>query len=207
MNHVYDLQIILPTYNEAVCIEKVINEWYQELHRKINFCFIITEDGSTDGTKEILKRLSKKYPMILSIKPRRSGYGAAMVRGIKLAKAKYIFCIDSDGQCPAKDFLKFWRNREKADVLIGWRAKRKHTFQRRLFSGFFKIIYKALFPVKIHDPSCSYTLFSKKTSKKLLKNLGITKEAFWWEFVARAYSLGLTIKELKINHRSRSNGR
>lgn len=207
MSKVPELQIILPTYNESACIEKVITEWYKEIHKKIKFTFIITEDGSTDGTKEIIKKLAKKYPIILSMKPTRSGYGAAVVRGIKLAKAKYILCIDSDGQCPAKDFWKFWKNKADEEVLIGWRTDRKDTPLRKFLSGFFKIIYKILFPVKIHDPSCPYVLFSKSISKKIIKNLGITREAFWWEFIARAYSSNLSIKEYKINHRLRFDGK
>lgn len=203
----WDLQIILPTYNEAACIEKVIVEWNKELKHKLKYNFIICEDGSTDGTKEIIKKLAKEYPITLSMKPQRGGYAAAVVRGINLAKSKYILCIDSDGQCPAKDFWKFWKNKEKADILTGWRVARQDTPQRKLLSGFFKLIYKVLFPVTIHDPSCPYVLFSKDVSKKLVRNLGVTKEAFWWEFIARSHSLGLTINEYKITHRLRFDGK
>ena len=48
------LQILLPVYNEALSIESTLKEIFDTLNGKIEFQFIISEDGSTDGTKEIL---------------------------------------------------------------------------------------------------------------------------------------------------------
>ena len=53
------LQILMPVYNEADYIEKTLVEIYETINDKIPFEFIICEDGSKDGTKEILKHLKK----------------------------------------------------------------------------------------------------------------------------------------------------
>ena len=58
-------QILLPVYNEASSIRKTLFDIYEALKDKINFEFIITEDGSTDNTKEILNHLKKQLPMTL----------------------------------------------------------------------------------------------------------------------------------------------
>ena len=59
------LQILLPVYNEASSIKKTLFDIYEALKDKVNFEFIITEDGSTDNTKEILNDLKQKLPMTL----------------------------------------------------------------------------------------------------------------------------------------------
>ena len=56
-----DIQILLPVYNEEEHIEKTLEEIHLNLEKKINYQFIISEDGSTDGTKAILRKLEKKY--------------------------------------------------------------------------------------------------------------------------------------------------
>src|SRR6266550_5168374 len=119
------LNIILPVYNERDTLVQVLDEWIKELSKlKINFTFIICEDGSTDGTKQLLLHIKKKYHLVLYMKNERLGYGGAILAGIKIAHSKYIMFVDSDGQFDPKDFINLWSNREKADVIKGWRVKR-----------------------------------------------------------------------------------
>ena len=102
------LQILMPVYNEAQSIEDTIKEIYDTLNGKIEFQFIISEDGSSDGTKEILKKLKDVYPMILISDNNRKYYSKAVIDGIKKADADYLLIKDSDGQCDPKDILNFW---------------------------------------------------------------------------------------------------
>lgn len=202
-----DLNIILPVYNEKDTIEIVLKEWRNELDKfNFKYHFIICEDGSTDGTKELLKKIKKNYNLILNQKQKRRGYGGAVIDGIKTANSRYILSIDSDGQCDPKDFGKFWKNKDKADVIIGWRKKRADPPQRKIFSLMFKIIFKLLFPTSIHDPSCPFVLFKKKTIDPHLKYLVFLKEGFWWGFVGMCAKKKLSICEIPINHRKRLRG-
>ena len=84
------LQILLPVYNEASSIESTLKEIFDTLNGKIEFQFIISEDGSTDGTKEILKKLKEIYPMILISDNIRKFYSKAVIDGIKRADADYL---------------------------------------------------------------------------------------------------------------------
>ncbi len=202
-----DLNIILPVHNEKKTIKIVLKEWKRELEKhKIKYHFIICEDGSTDGTKDVLKKIKKKHNLILNQKQKRRGYGEAVIAGIKSAHSKYILCVDSDGQCDPKDFIKFWVNKDKANVLIGWRTKRADSPQRKLFSLMFKIVFKLLFPTPIHDPSCPYVLFKKQTILPYLKYLKYLKEGFWWGFVGVCVKKKLTLYEISISHRKRLKG-
>ena len=60
-----ELQILLPVFNEEKYIEKTLEEIHLNLEKRINYQFIISEDGSTDQTKNILKKLKDKYNFIL----------------------------------------------------------------------------------------------------------------------------------------------
>lgn len=201
------VSIILPVYNERETIEPVLKEWRKELSKlKISHEFVVCEDGSTDGTTQFLKKVQKKYNFILNQVKYRRGYGGAVIDGIKTAKSQYLLSIDSDGQCDAKDFIKFWKNRDKADIIIGWRTKRADAFQRKIFSALFKIVFRILFQNKIHDPSAPFVLYKKKTILPYLKYLKFLKEGFWWGFIGTAIKKNLTVYQLPINHRDRLNG-
>ena len=114
--------------------------------------------------------------------------------------------IDSDGQCDPSDFSKFWENRNRADIIIGWRTERADAIQRKVFSYLFKSVFKLLFPTQVHDPSAPYVLYKKKTILHYLKYYKFLIEGFWWGFIGTAVKKGLTVYELPINHRERLNG-
>lgn len=202
------LSIILPVYNEKEIIEGVLKEWASILNKQnLKYTFIVCEDGSTDGTKELLIKLRGKYKIILNQTKERRGYGKAVIDGINGAKSKYILCIDSDGQCDPADFVKFWKNKDIADILIGWRKKRADETRRKIFSNSFKAMFYILFPINIHDPSAPFVLFKKETILPYAKYLTYLQEGFWWGFIGTCAKKHLAIKEFIINHRKRAGGK
>jgi len=200
------LQILMPVYNEAKSIEETIKEIYDTLSGKIDFQFIISEDGSSDGTKEILKKLKDFYPMILISDSNRKYYSKAVIDGIKRADADYLLIKDSDGQCDPKDILNFWSSKEKSDLVNGYRHPRHDFAYRRFISKIFFYLYKILFDVPLRDPSFAYVFMSKKVYSKLNNFEPLMPDGFFWEFNARAKTLNFSFNEIKINHRKRSSG-
>ncbi|MGD0295319.1 MAG: glycosyltransferase family 2 protein [Terracidiphilus sp.] len=201
-----DIEVLLPVHNEGESIEATIRSIYGELSSVVNPGFIVCEDGSRDNTKDVLRQLALELPIRLNLSDTRKGYSKAVREGMDLLEAEYLLCLDSDGQCDPKDFTKFWKLRETADILIGWRVHRADSFLRRSFSKLFYVLYQAVFRTPVHDPSCPYVLFPKAVARRLAGELGEMKEGFWWEFVARAHRRGFTIRELPINHQLRSTG-
>ncbi len=201
-----ELEILLPVHNEAESIEHTIDEIYQTISPIANMRFIISEDGSNDGTPQVLATLASRYPMQLITGPERKGYSRAVIDGLKILEASYVLCLDSDGQCDPADFVNFWSQHGKTDVIIGWRVARQDTKLRKFLSGTFKLYYRTLFRVSIHDPSCPYVLASKSVIQQLTPDLGILSQGFWWEFVARVWSHGYSIEEIPITHRLRAAG-
>lgn len=201
-----ELQILMPVYNEATSIKNTIHEIYLTIKNKIDFEFIISEDGSTDGTKEVLKELKNKYPIILISEEGRKYYSKAVIDGIKLSTAKYLLIKDSDGQCDPKDILKFWEMKNQSDIINGYRYPRYDFAYRRFISKAFYFFYKLLFNVPLRDPSFAYVFMSKKVYGSLNDFTPLMPDGFFWEFNARAKKLNYSFKEIKINHRKRFSG-
>ena len=201
-----ELEILLPVHNEAESIETTIREIYDEISPKVNVGFIICEDGSRDNTQQILKNLARELPLRLNLSSERKGYSRAVREGFQMLEAPYLLCLDSDGQCDPADFWRFWENRERADVLIGWRVDRQDTTVRKTFSRFFYLIYQAVFRTPVHDPSCPYVLVKKNVAQQIESELGSMQQGFWWEFVARVYRRKYSIMELPVHHRLRAAG-
>ena len=133
------ISICLPIYNEADSISFVIKEWLDLMHKlSIDFKIICSEDGSTDGTKEIIKQFCEKNPRIINnTSEKKRGYTKAVVSGVNVADTEYILCIDSDGQCDPIDFINFWKNRRKIEenfFLIFNRTNRKDGMIRLIIS-------------------------------------------------------------------------
>jgi dolichol-phosphate mannosyltransferase len=201
-----EVEILLPVHNEADSIEATVRELYSELSPQVSLRFLICEDGSKDNTKEILRRLSESIPMNLILSDERKGYSRAVRDGMKAMEAPYLLCLDSDGQCDPKDFASFWRVRTGSDVILGWRVNRADNLLRKLMSRTFYRVYKLLYGVPVHDPSCPYVLARKEVIDRLVDELGAMQQGFWWEFVARVHRHGYSIQELPVNHRLRSAG-
>lgn len=202
------LSIVLPVHNEVNTLEKVISEWDQYLKKidKLTFEFVVCEDGSTDGTKDLILELEKKYKINNQSITSRRGYGQAMIDGIKNSNGIYLLCIDSDGQCLPENFLNFWKARKKSDFSMGWRSPRKDPFIRRAYSFLFFIFHKILFKHNLHDPSWAYVLGKKRNFLSVMNYLSFMREGFWWGFVGACVKNKKIILEIKCRHAYRNDG-
>tara|TARA_B100000161_G_C33540061_1_gene410217 strand:- start:940 stop:1635 length:696 start_codon:yes stop_codon:yes gene_type:complete len=201
------LSIILPVFNEVKSLEHVISSWSKYLiEKKITHEFVICEDGSTDGTKELIRKLEKIYIVSNQSSKDRRGYGKGVISGIIAAKYEFILCIDSDGQCMPDSFDEFFRDRNIADILIGNRKPRMDPKIRIIYSKLFKLIHDYLFNSKIQDPSCPYVLARKDIYKKLINKLSFMREGFWWGFVGAAKMYKLKFHQINIIHYERYDG-
>jgi len=202
-----NLSIIIPVHNEVNSLEYVLKKWTFYLNKKeIFYEFILCEDGSTDGTKDLIIKLQKKYNIKNETSFKRRGYGDAVLAGISLSMFKYILCIDGDGQCMPDNFGDFWDDRDKSDFIIGIRKPRNDPFIRLIYSNIFLILHKLLFPSKIKDPSCPYVFGKRENFLNLIDLLGYMKEGFWWGFIGAAIKKSKSIQQINIKHYERYDG-
>ena len=202
-----NISLVLPVYNEKKSLLYVIKSWHQFLIKQnIEHEFVICEDGSTDGTKELVQELKEKYPISDQSSKERLGYGGGVTRGIKASKFEYILCIDSDGQCMPNSFMKFYNCEKEKDIIIGNRNPRRDPRLRIIYSKLLKVYHDLLFNSKITDPSCPYVFAKKDVYLELLPKLSYVKEAYWWGFIGAAIMLKKKIIEYDIEHFERYDG-
>lgn len=203
------LQVVLPVFNEAGSIERTLRELHSTLSLFARVEFVVCEDGSTDGTREILKRLASELPLKLEFASSRRGYSRAIIDGWRQCTAPYVLCMDSDGQCDPTDFKAFVPAAAPGVAVFGWRRKRQDVLARRIMSGLFKWCYRIITRVPMRDPSCPFILISKPGIDYLLAipTLGICWLGFWWEVAARLHRAGMHVVEIGVNHRRRAAGR
>jgi dolichol-phosphate mannosyltransferase len=204
------IDLVLPIHNEAESIEDTLTEFYNKTKDICNINFICAEDGSKDNTVEILKKLERTLPIKIITSTIRKGYSKAVVDGFKSCENDLIAFIDSDGQCDPSDFVKFIEiinAKPEVDIVFGYRNPRNDHWIRILMSSAFKLVYSLFFKVNVKDPSCPYMLFRKKSFSWIYtENLGILKQGFWWEFIARSRAHKVNLIEVPVKHRERTKG-
>ena len=126
------LYIIMPAYNEEKNIGTVIEQWYPVVERIGGESrLVILNDGSRDGTYEMIRKYQKKYERLIGIDKPNEGHGGTILRGYHYAVdagADYIFQTDSDGQTLPDEFWQFWKKRKTCGLLIVYRKKKRRWF-------------------------------------------------------------------------------
>ena len=201
-----ELEILLPVYNEVKYLEKLLSGIHKSINKKIKYSFLICEDGSTDGTKELIKKLKKKYNIKLITGKNRKGFSKAVQDGLKNANSEYVLMMDSDGQCDFKKILEFWKHRKNYDSINAYRIRRKDFAYRRVFSSVCYFIYNILFQVPLKDPSFTFIMVNKKVYKSLNNYKVQCPDGFSWEFNARSKMKGFNFKNIPMTHKKRPFG-
>lgn len=203
------IDVVLPAHNEGECLGDVLREFHQIVTVRDNqeVRFVVCEDGSTDDTVAIVEEAAQTLPILLLSCPERKGYSRAVIDGFRATQTSLVAFVDSDGQCDPRDFPSFLAAIPEADLVLGYRNPRNDPWARKLFSRAFGLVYRFLFPVSVRDPSCPFLLIRRQALDEILSgNVGILKQGFWWEFLARAQAAGLAIREVPVTHRKRLRG-
>jgi len=201
-----NLEILMPVHNEVRILPSLISTIHQKINNTINYSFIVSEDGSTDNSLEVLNELKKNYPIKIISEKNKKGYSVAVLDGIKEATADYLLIMDSDGQSNPDEVLNFWINRKKANLINGNRANRHDYMYRKFYSNIAFLIYKILFNVPLKDPSYAFVLMERKVYQSLSSFKPEMPDGFFWEFNARAFKKGFNFFNLDIVHKERLYG-
>jgi glycosyltransferase involved in cell wall biosynthesis len=209
VNNKTSVTVVTPVHNEGMSIASTLREFFIKFQGSLlNIKFVVSEDGSTDNSVDEIKKVKKEFNITLISDESRKGYSKAVVDGLRLVDEGLVSFIDSDGQCDPEDLNHLLDNYDGESIVVGYRNPRIDSPIRKLMSSLFKAVYFTIFKIRLKDPSCPYFLTSKKNVDLILNTpeIGLLKQGFWWEFYARAYSLGINFIEVPINHRSRAFG-
>ncbi len=201
-----DLSLVIPVYNEATNLPELhreITEACQNLKKSYEIVFV--DDGSEDESLLVCKQLFKKDPRIRVIQLRKNfGQTAALSAGFDHARGNIIITLDADLQNDPQDFdLLIAKIEEGYDLVNGWRVNRKDRFiTRRLPSVLANWLISRMTRVKLHDYGCTLKAFRRE----IIKHIKLYGELH--RFIpAIASIVGVSIAEVKVNHRKRRHGK
>jgi len=200
------LSLVIPIYNEAANLpdlHREISQACQNLDKSYEILFV--DDGSNDDSFLICKQLREKDPRIRIIRLRKNfGQTAALSAGFDHARGKILITLDGDLQNDPQDFsLLIAKIEEGYDLVSGWRVKRKDRFlTRRLPSILANRLISWITGVKLHDYGCTLKAFRQD----IIKHIKLYGELH--RFIpAIASNMGVSIAEVKVNHRKRRGGK
>ena len=201
------LSVVLPAYNESENIEKTVRDTVSHIEgRFADYEIIVVNDGSIDGTREIVERLSLSNPrVVLENHPVNLGYGSALRSGFDRASLDYIFFMDSDGQFDIRDIDRLLPYIEDYDVIVGYREKRADPFIRSLNTWLYHLYIRLLFGLKLRDVDCAFKLLPKN-AYNAIKPIKSGGALFSAEFLIKLEKKGFKIKEVPVRHFSRRFG-
>lgn len=199
------ISVILPVYNEEANLVELNREIVSVLERNAyDYEVIYVDDGSRDGSFTVLTTLHAENPRIKVIRFRRNfGQTAGMAAGFDHASGDVIITMDADRQNDPEDIpLLLAKMDEGFDLVSGWRFDRQDAMlSRKLPSRIANWLISRITGVHLHDYGCSLKAFHKE----VVANIRLYGEMH--RFIpAIASAMGISIAEVKVNHRPRQHG-
>lgn len=196
--------VIIPLKNEAGNIINLINE-LESVMSKLEHPWelICIDDGSTDGTDQILKSLVSQKPYLRPIFfVKNYGQSSAFDAGFKAARGEFVITLDGDGQNDPKDIPLLIELIHDCDLVCGIRMKRKDSFIKRLTSKLANFVRSRLCDDGVQDTGCSLKVYRKQSLAQIKMYQGMHR------FLPALFKIeGFRIKQTPVNHRERLKGK
>lgn len=199
------LSFVIPLFNE----EESLKLFYKELQKVIaqlkeEYEIIFVDDGSTDNSLEILKKLAKEDNKIKIFSFRRNlGKAEALTYGFIKAQGDFIITLDADLQDKPTEIPKLLEKaRGSVEVVSGWRKYRKDKSKMKIISRVFNFLIAWLFGLRLHDLNCGLKVYTKEAAKSMRLYGGLHR------FIPLlAYEQGFTVDEVAVEHAPRKYGK
>ncbi|MGZ3873230.1 MAG: polyprenol monophosphomannose synthase [Mucilaginibacter sp.] len=210
-----DSIVIIPTYNEKENIERMIRKVFSLPH---DFHLLIIDDGSPDGTQNIVKQLQLEYPGRLFLEERagKQGLGTAYIHGFKWALAHqydYIFEMDADFSHNPEDLLKLRQAcTDGADAAIGSRYINgvnvvNWPMSRVLMSYFASVYVRFITGIDVQDSTAGFMCYKRKVLETIeLNKIKFVGYAFQIEMKYTTIKHGFKLVEVPIIFTDRTLG-
>jgi glycosyltransferase involved in cell wall biosynthesis len=199
------LSVVIPVFNEADSLEPL----YQELSevasaQGYDLDIVMVDDGSTDGSWDVIRRLAADDPRLTGLRFRRNfGKSAALSAGFAQSRGELIMTLDADLQDDPHEIPRFLAQMQNdLDVLSGWKKVRHDPLWHKVLpSRVFNRMVSALTGVKLHDHNCGMKCYRRE----VFKEVRLYGELHRFVPVLAA-ARGFRIGEIVIGHRPRRFG-
>ena len=200
------VSIVVPAFNEAGRIRESILKIGAFIERSpMSFEVIIVDDGSSDGTGDIVSQ-SRLDGLHFLRNAQNHGKGYTVRQGVLAAKGTYVLFTDADLSAPIEELDKLVdvASREKADVVIGSRSVDRRTIEkhqprfRELGGIVFNFMVRLFLGLRLHDTQCGFKLFDRQKSRRIFEKQTTLGFGFDPELLFLAKRYGLEIREVPV---------
>jgi glycosyltransferase involved in cell wall biosynthesis len=201
------LSAVVPVFDEVDALPAFHAELLAALERLGRDCELVyVDDGSTDGSTELLHKLAIERPDVVRVLVLRRNFGksGALAAGLDAARGRLIVTLDADGQdVPAElPTLLAALEGDRLDLVGGWRRTRDDRFTKRVQSRLYNAATRRMTGLHLHDFNTGYKLFRAEVADEL---------PLYGEFhrfvPVLAHDLGFRVGEVPVHHRPRQAGR
>lgn len=166
-----DVSIVVPVFNERDSLIE-LTSWISRVCavHKLEFEMILVDDGSNDGSWDMIESLAEKMPEIKGLKFRRNyGKSAALNEGFGLCNGKVVITMDADLQDSPDEIPELYKMiaEDGFDMVSGWKKRRKDPLSKRLPSKFFNMTTRKLSGIKLHDFNCGLKAYRNDLVKSI----------------------------------------
>ena len=193
-----DFSVVIPLFNEADNVVLLQEEVTIALDGR-NYELILVDDGSTDGTALRIQRDANVR--VLQFR-KNSGQSAALLAGMRAARGESVVLLDGDLQNDPRDIPRLLSEIERgADLVCGYRARRKDTLLKKLSSRIANFVRSRFVGDGVRDTGCTLKAMRRVCVHALVPFKGVHR------FIpALVKNAGFTIVEIPVNHRPRQFG-
>jgi glycosyltransferase involved in cell wall biosynthesis len=202
-----DLSIVVPLKDEEESLPE-LTAWIERVTLEHSFSYeiIFVDDGSTDGSWEIIQQLAQKNAQVRGIKFQRNyGKSAALNEGFKAAQGDVVITMDADLQDSPDEIHGLYRMvmDEGFDLVSGWKKKRyDNVLTKNIPSKFFNAVTRRMSGIQLHDFNCGL----KAYRKKVVKSIEVYGEMHRYIPVLAKWAGFRKIGEKVVEHRARKYG-
>lgn len=196
--------VIIPLKDEADNIQPLIEELMPVMEGLGKpWEVLCIDDGSTDGTTEIIRRLAAEHSCLRPLFfTRNYGQSSAFDAGFRHAKGDYIISLDGDRQNDPADIPKLIHAMEEADLVCGTRIKRRDNWWRRIVSRSGNAVRRKVCQDGMRDNNCSLKAYRRSCLQKIKMYEGMHR------FLPALFKIeGFRVCEVPVNHRERTKGK